>query len=190
MAIGTIAALLLAIAFELVMFTGHFVVGAWTTPTTVIYDATIAGAALVCVLRALARREERVAWALMACAIGFWALGEIYYDAFLGNAASAPIPSVADIFWLLFYIPAYCSVVALLRARLPHLAGSLWLDGLIGALGVASVSASVVFDAVLRSTHGSFGVVATGLAYPIGDLLLLAMLIGVGIASSSRSPIG
>jgi signal transduction histidine kinase/CheY-like chemotaxis protein/HPt (histidine-containing phosphotransfer) domain-containing protein len=183
LAIGTIAALLAAMAFELVLFAGHLANGGLATPSTVVYDSSIAAAAIVCALRAAARRHERVAWTLMACAIGCWALGEIYYDSFLAGAHSVPIPSVADAFWLLFYIPAYGSVVALIRSRLPHLSASLWLDGLIGALGVASVSASVVFGAVLHSTHGSFGVVATGLAYPIGDLLLVVMLVGVGIAA-------
>ncbi len=186
-AIGTIAALLLATAFELAAFAGHFAVGSMHTPTTVIYDVVIVGAALVCALRALAQREERLAWTLMACAIASWAAGEIYYDLFLANASSASIPSVADIFWLLFYIPAFASVVALIRVRLPQLPSSLWLDGIIGALAVASVSASVVFDAVLHSTHGSVGVVATGLAYPIGDLVLLVMLIGVAIAARHQA---
>ena len=186
-AIGTIAALLAAILFELVMFAGHFATGGLATPSTVVYDSAIVAAAIVCALRATAIRQERVAWALMACAIGCWGLGEIYYDAFLAGSGSVPIPSVADAFWLLFYLPAYASVVALIRARLPHLPPSLWLDGLIGALGVASVSASVVFAAVEHSIHGSFGVVATGLAYPIGDLLLLVMLIGAGIAARRQA---
>src|SRR6202034_516313 len=134
------------------------------------------------------RREERVAWALMACAMAFWATGAIYWDAVLStSAAPVAVPSVADIFWLLFYIPAYASVVALIRARTPQISANLWLDGLIGALGVASVSASVVFGAVLHSTHGNFGVVATGLAYPIGDLLLVVMLVGVGIAARRQA---
>ena len=74
----------------------------------------------------------------------------------------------------------------LIRARLPHVSPTLWLDGLIGALGVASVSAAVIFDTVLRHTHGSFGVVATGLAYPVGDLVLLGGLVSVGVASGAR----
>ena len=46
----------------------------------------------------------------MAGAIACWAIGELCWDAFIANAASAPIPSVSDIFWLTFYIPAYASV--------------------------------------------------------------------------------
>jgi signal transduction histidine kinase/CheY-like chemotaxis protein/HPt (histidine-containing phosphotransfer) domain-containing protein len=186
-AVGTIAVLLAAILFELALFIGHFATGALATPSTVVYDSAIAVAAVVCALRAVARRQERVAWALMACAIGCWGLGEIYYDAFLAGSGSVAIPSVADAFWLLFYLPAYASVIALIRARLPQLPPGLWLDGVIGALGVASVSASVVFAAVERHTHGGFGVVATGLAYPIGDLVLLVMLIGAGIAGRRQA---
>jgi two-component system, sensor histidine kinase and response regulator len=178
-----IGLLLAATAFETVLLAAHLTGGALNTPSTVIYDALIEGAAAVCALRAFAVRGERLAWGLMAGAICCWGIGEMYYDAFLANAASVPIPSPADAFWLLFYIPAYAAVVALTRVRLPHLGAGLFLDGLIGALGVASVSAAIVFHAVVDSTHGSLGVVATGLAYPIGDLVLLGMLVGVGIAA-------
>ena len=40
----------------------------------------------------------------------------------------------------------------------------------------------MIFDTVLRHTHGRFGVVATGLAYPVGDLVLLALLVSVVVA--------
>jgi signal transduction histidine kinase/DNA-binding NarL/FixJ family response regulator len=179
-----IGVLLLATAFELVLFAGHLAHGGLATPSTVIYDGVLVLAAALCALRAVSRREERVAWALMACAMAFWATGAIYWDAVLSTSAAAvSIPSVADVFWLLFYIPAYASVVTLIRARTPQISANLWLDGLIGALGVASVSASVVFEAVLRSTHAASGVVATGLAHSSGDLLLLALVLVVGIAA-------
>ena len=168
--------------FEAVLFAGQLSGGALDTPSTWIYDGSIVGAAAVCALRALSQQRERVAWALMAVAIASWAVGEIYWDVVLAGSSTVPIPSLADVFWLFFYIPACASVVALIRGRLPHIAPSLWLDGLIGALGVASVSAAVVFAAVARNTHGSVGVVATGLAYPLCDLVLLAMVLVVGIA--------
>jgi len=167
------ALVLAALAFEAVLFAFHLAAGSLALTSTIVYDALFVGAALLCALRALSSRTERLAWAVMACAIACWATGEIYYDAFLAQASGPqPIPSVADIFWLLFYIPAYLSVVLLIRSRLPQLSASLWIDGVIGGLGVASVSAAVVFDAVLHSASGSFGVVATGLAYPVGDLVL------------------
>ena len=180
---------LAALAFEAVLFAFHLAAGSLALTSTIVYDVVFVGAALLCALRALSSRSERLAWAVMAAAIACWAMGEIYYDAFLAQASGPqPIPSVADIFWLLFYIPAYLSVVLLIRSRLPQLSASLWIDGVIGGLGVASVSAAVVFDAVLHSASGSFGVVATGLAYPVGDLVLLGMVIVVGVASRREAP--
>jgi two-component system, sensor histidine kinase and response regulator len=188
-ALAAIGLVVAALVFEAVLIVFGLASGGLAFTSTFIYDALFVGAALVCALRAVSQRTERVAWALMAAAIACWATGEIYYDAFLAQASGPqPIPSVADIFWLLFYIPAYLSVVFLIRSRLPHLSASLWLDGVIGALGVASVSAAVVFNAVLHNASGSFGVVATGLAYPVGDLVLLAMLVSVGVASRRESP--
>jgi signal transduction histidine kinase/CheY-like chemotaxis protein len=183
LALVAIGVLILAVAYELVIFAFHLDSGAVSFPSLLVYDGSIVGAALVCSLRAISQRGERLAWGLMAAAVGCWAIGEIYWDAFLAHAASPPIPSVSDIFWLAFYVPAYVSVALLIRIRLPNLSSRLWLDGLIGALGVVSLSAAVVFDAVLHNTHGSFGVVATGLAYPVGDLVLMIMVVGVAVAS-------
>jgi signal transduction histidine kinase/DNA-binding NarL/FixJ family response regulator len=181
--------LLVALVFEAVLIASGLAGGSLSLTSLVVFDGLIVGAALLCALRALAQKTERVAWALMACAIGCWAIGEIYYDAVLAKASgTVPIPSVADIFWLAFYAPAFASVLLLVRSRLSEVSGRLWLDGVIGALGVASVSAAVVFDAVLHNTSGNFGVVATGLAYPVGDLVLLGMLISVGIASRRAAP--
>ena len=52
------------------------------------------------------------------------------------------------------------------------------LDGSIAGLGAASISAAYVFNAVLRADGGSGLSVATSMAYPVGDLLLLALAIG------------
>ena len=47
-----------------------------------------------------------------------------------------PFPSVADVFYIAYYLPLYVTLVALIRARVPRFHASMWLDGLIGALGV------------------------------------------------------
>jgi hypothetical protein len=52
------------------------------------------------------------------------------------------------------------------------------LDGLIVGLAAASVSAAFLLSAVLKTTHGSTLSAATQIAYPVADLLLLALAIG------------
>ena len=56
---------------------------------------------------------------------------------------------------------------------------SVWLDGAIGGLTLAAVGAALVLDPVISTTHGAFESVATNLAYPLGDLVLIVFVFGV-----------
>src|SRR5262249_6224070 len=74
--------------------------------------------------------------------------------------------------------PTYVALLMLARQRTTSFRPSMWLDGLSGALAVGAVGAAVVFQAVLSSVAGaSPAVVATNLAYPLADLLLLAVVV-------------
>ena len=72
---------------------------------------------------------------------------------------------------------SYVALALLLRARIERFRGNLWLDGVIASLAVAALGAAVVFDKVLSTTGGSPLVVATNLAYPLADCLLLALAV-------------
>ena len=60
------------------------------------------------------------------------------------------------------------------------------MDGLIGALGMGAVAGAIVFNAVLHNVAGSTAAVITNLAYPVGDLLLLSLVMGVAIVGGRR----
>jgi diguanylate cyclase (GGDEF)-like protein len=62
------------------------------------------------------------------------------------------------------------------QQRLP---AGVWLDGIIAGAGLAALGAALVFRPVLASATGGTVAVATELAYPIGDLLLAALVVGV-----------
>jgi two-component system, cell cycle response regulator len=62
----------------------------------------------------------------------------------------------------------------------------LWLDGLIAALTVAAVSASVVFKAVRGATGGDTAAIVTNLAYPLADMVLFGLVVGVMAAGRRR----
>jgi diguanylate cyclase (GGDEF)-like protein len=66
-----------------------------------------------------------------------------------------------------------------MRARVSDVAPTVWVDGIIAGLVVAAVSAAVVFQQVLDTIGGRPISVATNLAYPLGDLLLLAFVVSV-----------
>ena len=68
--------------------------------------------------------------------------------------------------------------IALLRFRARAVPMRLMVDGLAAALGVAALSAAIVFETVLDSVGGKPIAVATGLAYPLLDLVLLGLTVG------------
>src|SRR6185503_1697605 len=66
-----------------------------------------------------------------------------------------------------------------MQRRVREFHASLWLDGLVGALGMAACVAALVLPPILAmSVQGAPTAVAVNLAYPAGDVLLGGLLIG------------
>ena len=144
-----------------------------------LYDAVVIAAGIACLLRSRAVPAERAAWLLIGAAVLCWAAGEVYWTAYILDDPGAPYPSPADVGYLAFYPLAYTGLVLLVRARVHELDWRLWTDGLIAALGTAALGAAFVFDFVADRTTGTSLEVATSLAYPLGDIGMLAMIVGV-----------
>jgi diguanylate cyclase (GGDEF)-like protein len=143
------------------------------------HDAVLIAATALCVWAASAApRRERIAWLLIAAGVGAWSFGEIYYTAVLWTADEIPIPSPADIGYLLFPPFMLLGIVGLLRSRARGVTGALWADGVTAALAVAAASAAIVFQTVLDNVDGQSLEVAVNLAYPLTDLVLLGMIVG------------
>jgi diguanylate cyclase (GGDEF)-like protein len=143
-----------------------------------LYNAIMIGAAVSCLTRAAMVQRERLAWLLLGVGLTFNAAGEVYYSLTWGLNGNPPIPSVADVLYLLYYPFAYTGLVLLVRYRAPRLSASAWMDGAIAAATSAAVIAAVAFEPILHSaSHGSAAALATTLAYPIGDMVLLGTVV-------------
>ncbi len=140
-----------------------------------------------CALRA-ARTSgtERAAWIVLTCGLIGSAAGDIYWTVALEDLASPPYPSFADAGYLSIYPAAFGALVLLLRARGGRPPAALWLDGLVCGLSVAAVGAALALN-VVASTDGSLATVATNLAYPLGDLTLLAFVMVAMIVTGWRA---
>jgi two-component system, cell cycle response regulator len=136
-------------------------------------------AGLVILARAL--REEPVArgWILLALGQMVWGGADLYYSIVLWDADPMPFPSLADAGWLAFYVPTFAGIILLARHRAPGRSGISVLDGAIAALAITGVGAAVAFGAIVDATGGSQLAIATNLAYPLGDLALIALVVGV-----------
>ncbi|MGH3003784.1 MAG: HD domain-containing phosphohydrolase [Gaiellaceae bacterium] len=145
--------------------------------TNWLYDGVGEVAAVTCMIRGLRHSEDRAAWVLIGAAVASWTAGDVYYTFALQNDVHQPFPSLADAGYLGFYLPAFVGLGRLVRSRVVHFAGSVWLDGLIAGLSVCAVAGEVVLDQVWRTSTGGLAAVATNLAYPAGDMLLLAVVL-------------
>lgn len=105
--------------------------------------------------------------------------GNVWYFQVVAHLDPEPFPSLSDAAWLTFYPCCYAAVVLLLRRRLLPFHASMWLDGLLSGFTVAGLGAVIVLPAVLQGTGGNLSVVTVNLAYPILDLLMVTLLIGV-----------
>jgi two-component system cell cycle response regulator len=143
------------------------------------HDVVLLAASGLCLAGAMRRRgAERVAWLLIGAGVSAWSLGEVYYTGVLWTESDPPIPSPADIGYLLFPPLALAGAIVLLRVRARGVPRRRWLDGITAALSVSAVSAAIVFQTVHDHVDGDPLSVATALAYPLWDLLLLGLFIG------------
>jgi diguanylate cyclase (GGDEF)-like protein len=139
-----------------------------------LYDAVELLAALGVIVRGIAIPRERWAWILIGSALLATTGGDVLFDhVYDGNP---PFPSPADALYLAFYPACYLGIGLLLRDRISRFSASIWLDGVTAAAAAAAVASAVLVGVVVNSTHGSTLVVLTNMAYPIGDVLLLALV--------------
>jgi two-component system, cell cycle response regulator len=149
------------------------------TIVTVVYSGVVLGAGVACLVRASAYGRERGAWVLIGLGILAWGAAEVYWAVAIEDNPNAPYPSPADVGYLLFYPLAYAGLALLVRARAHEINWRLWMDGAIAALGTAALGAAFVFDFVAEKAEGTTIEVVTTLAYPLGDIFMLAMVVGV-----------
>ena len=115
---------------------------------------------------------------IMGVACISWAVGDFALTTESLGGATPPVPSVADAFYVGFFILCFLAFAFLIRRGNRGSLFATSLDGLIAGLGVAALSAAFVVAAVIRVTGGGPLAAGTQLIYPLGDLLLFALCVG------------
>ena len=134
--------------------------------------------ALLCMARGLTDGPRRSVALALGAGLLAWSLGDILWSIETLGGHSPSTPSPADLFYILFYPLACLAVVLLIRTQVKSVTLTSWLDGIMTGLGAAAVVAAFAFDTIAKGVSGSRLTVATLLAYPIGDLVLLAFVVG------------
>ena len=154
----------------------------WGSSAVYVLVGAIVATRAACVAR------KRAAWSVFAAGLCLYGLGNVLWSAWIEHLPVVPIPSICDGLWLAFYPMSYLGILGLGYSRTSNRApAGAWLDGLIAGSGFAAVGAALVFGPVLASASGDLSAVATELAFPIGDLLLAALVVGI-LSLRSRRP--
>jgi signal transduction histidine kinase len=165
---GLIAAFALLLQFEI---GGAAVVQA-------VSDIGLLAAALWASWRMWTRPSGRAAWRLLSLACLSWGIGEAiwsYYELILH--IDVPFPSAADAGYLLF-VPLAAAGIARLPRNLPPAARlRITIDGLMSVLGVFLLGWAVLLGPLYRASADSLAEKAIGMAYPLGDMIIIAMAI-------------
>jgi len=140
----------------------------------------------LCLARALVPRPGRMAALILGLGLLSWSLGDVVLALESLGGATPPTPSIADAFYVGFYPFAYIGVVLFMRGDTRRLTTPSWLDGIIAGLGAAAILAAFAFHSLLSLTGGGTLEVVTNLAFPVGDTLLLFLVVGGTAVLSGR----
>ena len=131
-------------------------------------------------LVAAATGFHRIEVTVAAAAVTLSALGDTYYSFAMDADGFLPFPSVADVAYLLFYPLMVVALVLLVRSQLAGIGRLVALESVIASLGAATLLA-VLVDPVIQGALSGERIFdrAVALAYPLFDVLLLAVMAGI-----------
>jgi diguanylate cyclase (GGDEF)-like protein len=141
---------------------------------------------VLALVRGMTAKRNRAVPLLLGTAMLMWATGDVVLTLASRHGSEPASPSTADLFYLLFFPLAYLALVRMVRRDALRLVPAHWLDGVIAGLGAAALCAAFAFHGIEKLAGGSAAAVATNLAYPLGDVLLLALVVGGTVLLSGR----
>jgi len=150
-------------------------------------DAFYLAAGVVCVIGGLRRRPGSYVPLVFGLALIFTTTGNTILTVYALHGIPPPPPTAADFFGLGFLVLCFAGIGLMAREDRERLSPRELLDGGIAALGAAAVCAAFVLAHLPhrpgQSTFGS----ALQLAYPIGYVVLVLIVVGAATVASKRS---
>ena len=135
------------------------------------------------------RPESRGPWRWFALGFVLFWLGDIYtysYPRLVGR--EVPFPSIGDAAYVLVYPAIMAGLLTLVRRRNPARDRAGAIDSLIMTLGLALISWLVLIQPSVHADELSVMARLASIAYPVGDIMLLAAAIRLAVDTGTRRP--
>jgi diguanylate cyclase (GGDEF)-like protein/PAS domain S-box-containing protein len=135
------------------------------------------------------RPESRGPWRWFAVGMTLFWLGDLYtysYPRLFG--ADVPFPSLGDGAYLAVYPALMAGLLMLIRRRNPEPDRAGVIDSLIMTLGLALLSWVALIAPYLHDDSLTLTAKLVSIAYPLGDILLLAAAIRLAVDTGKRRP--
>jgi len=148
-------------------------------------DLLAVGAAWAAARRCAGSRELRAFWRAMAAAFAAQTVADALLLRNVLVHRAPPFPSLADPCFLAFYVLLFGALLRVPVARVtPARRAQLAIDGATIVFGVGAIVWYFVLGPTVRVGGRNLVASAVSLAYPVGDLILLAGLAAVLLRSS------
>ena len=121
--------------------------------------------------------RARSVWWLLGAYLALTVVGDIVYDVFQYHLGENPFPSWADAFYLASYVPQIAALIILMRQRQRVWNRQAWIDSAVITVAAVCVAATLVLLPMLAQSTPSDFATYLALAYPLLDLVVLAILI-------------
>ena len=126
---------------------------------------------------------------MFGLALIFTAIGNTILTVYSFHGPPPPPPTAADFFGLGFVVLCFAGIGLMAHEDRERLSPRELLDGGIAALGAGAVCAAFVFAHIPRQVGESRLGSAFQLAYPIGFVVLVLIVVGAATVASKRSPV-
>lgn len=135
--------------------------------------------AVVVFLVAAARtpRHARSVWWTLWVYTALTVSGNVVYDVYQYRLGIEPFPGWADLLYVTAYVPQIAALIVLMRQRQRVWDRQAWIDSAVITIAAISVALTFVLVPMLRLSTPTEASTYLALAYPILDLVVLAILI-------------
>jgi signal transduction histidine kinase len=132
--------------------------------------------------------ERPTAWLLLAAGLGAWAVADSIFGMYQA-AGKDPYPSIADVFYLAGYVLLVAGLLAAVRVRAPAFDWRALFDPAIVTIGLGFILWTEIAAEVVHDDEAGLLETVVSLAYPLADVLLLAITVrlAAGLQRTERA---